>query len=189
MCRKFILIVLFTIICSINNKIYSQYDAITLGPMDCVGLKYKVLNTRPCCAFAYIDTDSNTYYKLIKVEISTILFKHFNGDFIIDKEILDCHYLIFPLNYELKTDTVLLGSFTFSINSKCFEFTQDIKPFTIFKISERYDARLSGFACDIDDPRFDKSDDKSYMHCKRIRDIINSCIEKCEKKERILFLD
>ena len=180
---------LLTITYSISNKAYSQYDAITLGPSDCIGLKYKVLNTQPCCAFAYIDTDSNTYFKLIRVEISSILFKHFDGDFITDKEILGCHYLIFPLNYELKTDTVLLGSFSFSINSKCFEFTQDLKPFTIFKISERYDIRNSSFVCDIDDPRFNKLDDKSYMHCKRIRDIINSCIEKCEKRERILFLD
>ncbi|MDD4067456.1 MAG: hypothetical protein PHG98_02950 [Bacteroidales bacterium] len=187
MYRKFILIILLSFIYSINNKSYSQHETITLGPSDCVGLKYKVLNSKPCCAFAYIDTDANTYYKLIRVEISSILFKHFDGDFITDKEILDCNYLIFPLNYELKTDTTLLGSFNFSVNAKCFEFTQDLKPFTTFKISERYDVRLSSFCCDIDDYRFDKSDERDYIRCKKILDMINSCIEECDKRGRIII--
>ncbi|MFA7081324.1 MAG: hypothetical protein WC135_01815 [Bacteroidales bacterium] len=187
MYKRFILILLLITTYSISNKTYCQYDAITLGAGDCVGLKYKVLNTKPCCAFAYIDTDTNTYFKLIKVEVSSILFKHFDGDLITDKEILDCRYLIFPMNYELQTDTVLLGSFEFSINSKCFKYTRDIEPFAIFKISERYDIRFSDFECDIDDPRFDKEDERTYIYCKKIRDMINSCIEKCDKRGRMIL--
>ncbi|MBP1646064.1 MAG: hypothetical protein H6Q16_1639 [Bacteroidetes bacterium] len=187
--KKIILIVLLTVIYSLNNKVYSQYEAITLGQGDCVGLKYKILDTQPCCTFEYIDSDTNTYFKLIRVEISSILFKHFDGDFITDKEILDCQYLIFPLNKELKTDTLLLGSFKFSINSKCFKFTQDLKPFTIFKISEIYDIRLSNYICNIDGNGFDKTDERYYDYCKKIRDMINSCIEKCEKRDSVLFLD
>lgn len=182
MYKKFTLFILITIIYSLNNKIYSQYDAITLGQGDCIGIKYNILDTQPCCTFEYIDTDTNIYYKLIRVKICSILFKHFEGDFITDKEILDCHYLIFPFNYKLETDTIYFGSFKFSINSKCFKFTQDLKPYTIFKISENYDICHSNFICDIDNPKFDKSDERYYNYWKKIRDTINSCIEKYDNR-------